>query len=105
MESRLLCQTEQYGRHVYTLTRPAETIAVRDIIELPLGAGKAISSSCDTAIGRAIEEARRRTGDAFGDMSLSDAAVVRGEQWERQTGQLILEKIRMSQYNLSTRAR
>ena len=72
MESRLLCQTEQFGRQVYTLARPAETIAVREIIELPLGVGEAISSSGDTTIGRAIDEARRRTGDAFGEMTLSE---------------------------------
>jgi len=80
LESRLLCQTEQYGRQVYTLARPADTISVREIIELPLGAGEAISSSGDTAIGRAIDEARRRTGDAFGEMSLSEVAVDQGER-------------------------
>ncbi len=80
IESHLLCQTEQYGRHVYTLARPAETITVREIIELPLGAGESISSSGDTAVGRAIDEARRRTGDAFGEMSLSQVALGPGDQ-------------------------
>jgi membrane protein len=80
MESHLLCQTEQYGRHVYTLARPAETIAVREIIELPLGAGESISSSGDTDVGRAIDEARQRTGDAFGEMLLSEVALGAEEQ-------------------------
>jgi len=73
-ESGVLCQTEQFGRRVYTLARPAETIAVREIVELPLGAGESKSSSGDTAVAKAIDEARRRTGDAFGDMALSEVA-------------------------------
>jgi membrane protein len=71
-ESGVLCQTEQFGRRVYTLTRPAETITVREIIELPLGAGVSKSSSDDTAVAKVIEAARRRTGDAFGEMALSE---------------------------------
>ncbi|MBT3198300.1 MAG: YihY family inner membrane protein [Phycisphaerales bacterium] len=75
MESRLLCQTEQFGRQVYTLARPAETISVREIVELPLGVGEANSPSGDTVIGRAINAARRRTGNAFGEMSLAEVVV------------------------------
>ena len=80
MESGVLCQTEQFGRRVFTLARPAEAIAVREIIELPLGAGEATSSSGDTAVAKAIDEARRRTGDAFGEMSLSEVSAGAGKE-------------------------